>query len=248
MMNWSSVFGLKQDIVMKDYSIIGTDIHSHLLPGLDDGSSSMEESLEMIRGMQELGYKKLIITPHIMEGFAMNSPMGILTGLAYLENAVKMAGLDITVNAGAEYMVSDEFELLLNSGDLISFSDKHILLELSTYAPHYNFKSILFKLHVAGYTVILAHPERYSYWFNDLNVFEELQASGVLLQVNTLSFTGYYSGNVRRNAEILADAGMIDLLGTDMHHPASLPFFKEALYKKPVQKLLASGNLKNSLL
>ena len=95
---------------------------------------------------------------------------------------------------------------------------------------------------------MLAHAERYAYWFHDLNVFEELQSGGVLLQVNILSFTSHYSPSIRKNAEILADAGMIDLLGSDLHHCISLPLFRDALQKKSLQKLLASGKLKNSSL
>lgn len=247
-MDWPSVFGHKQDPEFQDFSTLVTDLHSHMIPGLDDGSASIAESLEMIRGMVDLGYRRLITTPHVMAGFAENSSNTILPGYKALQQAIKNAGIEVELFAAAEYMVNDELEDLVKKRDLLTFSNNHVLLELSPYFPHPNFKSMLFDLNVAGYTVVLAHVERYAYWFDDLGFIEELKSGGVLIQTNIVSFAGYYSPIYRKHAEILADAGLIDILGSDLHRPGTLPLFKEALHKKSVQKLLGSGILKNCFL
>ncbi|MHC1705894.1 MAG: tyrosine-protein phosphatase [Bacteroidales bacterium] len=247
-MTWTSLMGHQNPPEFGDFSSLLTDIHSHILPGLDDGAQSLQDSLEMIRGMASLGFKKLILTPHVMSGFADNSSQTIISALFLLQETLKGENIEMELEAGAEYMVNDELEPKILSGDLLSFSNKHILLELSTYVPHARLKDMLFELNVAGFNVILAHPERYSYWYHDFAVFESLRAGGVLFQVNTLSFSGYYNPQYRKCAEALAEAGMIDFLGSDLHRTYTLPHYREALLKKTVQKLLGSGVLKNHLL
>lgn len=243
-MSWNSLFG-RQESGYPDFSMLETDIHSHLIPGLDDGAQTLKDSMEMIRGLSRLGYKKLITTPHIMTGFAENTPATIQAGLAGLQQEIAREGIDIQVYAGAEYMIEDELPAKIDKEEIISFGNKQVLLEMSPYFPHPDYKSMFFNLQIKGYSVILAHAERYHYWFHDFSVFEELKTGGVLLQVNVLSFTGYYNPLFRKNAEKLAEAGMIDLLGTDLHRPSGLLKVAEASQNKYVMHLINSGVLKN---
>ncbi len=243
----SSWFSQKQSSDYQDFSILGTDIHSHILPGMDDGSRSMAQSLEMVQGMVDLGFKKLILTPHVMEGYTDYAPSTILQARDKLQSALDSEGIQIVIEAGAEYMISDDFEEKIKEGEMLTFNGKHILIELSTFSPHPKLKNMLFDLSYKGYTVIVAHIERYTYWFDNLEIFRELQAGGSLLQVNILSLGGYYNPLYKKNAELLAEENLIDILGSDLHHPISIPLYKESLKRKSVQDLMTSGILKNSL-
>lgn len=245
---WNSVFSDKSDLLFQDFSSLNTDVHSHLIAGIDDGSANLEESTEMVRGLSRLGYRKLITTPHIMTDFYGNTPELIKKGLIELQQAVDQEGIPVIVKAAAEYMIDDEFENKLKEGNLMTFGDNYLLIELSTFTPHPNLKTILFDLQIAGYTTVLAHAERYTYWYNEPEHFRDFKDRDILIQVNTLSFSGYYSRLLRLGAEKLANAGMIDLLGSDLHKPAALPALKKAVKERYVQKLMDSGKLLNSSL
>jgi protein-tyrosine phosphatase len=178
-------------------------MHSHLIPGIDDGVKTVEESLELIRHFHRMGFKKLITTPHIQAEYYRNTPEIILAGLERVRAAIEKEAIPVSIEAAAEYLLDDGFEDKLNSGRLMSFSDKYILLEMSYFSPHPELKSIIFKLQVEGYKVILAHPERYTYWFNDFGKYEDLRDRGVYFQLNTVSLAGYYPDPVKKFAEKL---------------------------------------------
>lgn len=223
-------------------------MHSHFIPGIDDGSQSMEDSLQMIRRMHQLGFNKLITTPHIQSEFYKNTPQIILAGMERLRDAISTEGIPVQVDAAAEYLLDDGFEEKLNSGDLLSFSDKYILVEMSYYSPHPNLKTFIFNLQVEGYKVILAHPERYTYWFNDFAKYEELKERGIFFQLNTVSLTGYYPDPVRKFSEKLIDKEMIDFLGSDMHNMRYMDAFERSLKEKALSKIVNSGKLLNGIL
>ena len=231
-----------------DYSILKVDLHSHLIPGLDDGSSNIEESIEMVRRFHKLGFEKLITTPHIMNDYYRNTPDRIKDGLQELRKAVEEAGIPISIEAAAEYMIDDGFEKKLSMGNLLTIGDKYLLIELSTFTPHPNLHTILFNLQLEGYKIILAHAERYSYWYKDFTQYENLKHREMYFQVNTLSFGGFYNPGYRKMAEKLSDAGLIDFLGSDMHHLSALTLMEKSAYEKHVVKLINSGNLLNNKL
>lgn len=230
------------------WASLGTDLHSHLIPGIDDGAEDLDQSMAMIEGMQRLGFRKLITTPHVMMDSYKNNAQSILTGLEKVQQAIREKAWDIQVEASAEYMVDDGFETLVKSGNLLCFHGKHLLIELSTFMPHPNLKSILFQLQLDGYTVVLGHAERYSYWYKAFHEFEDLKNREVLFQVNTLSFGGFYNPDYKKTAEKMAGLGMIDFLGSDMHRPAQEGALARCRQLPVVQRLMDSGKLLNSQL
>jgi len=231
-----------------DISVLKTDMHSHLIPGIDDGASTIEESLNLIRKMKECGFSKIITTPHIMSDNFKNNPEIILSGLEVLRKAVKAEGIDIEIEAAAEYFIDDGFEKLFQNNELLTFGDNYLLVELSYFYFYNGFFSLLFELNVAGYKVILAHPERYSYFHDKYDIYEEMKNRGLYFQLNTISLSGYYSKKVQKTAEKLIDLGFIDFAGSDIHNIDYFLNFKKTLHNIYLEKLINSGKLKNNLL
>ncbi len=231
-----------------DISALVTDMHSHLVPGIDDGSPDMTTSVELIREMSNLGYKKLITTPHIMIDFYKNTPEIIEKGLEGVREQLQRKKIDIEIVGAAEYLIDDGFKILLKENKIMTFSHKHVLVELSYFGvPPYLYE-LSFDMQVKGYKIILAHPERYLFWHNDMYKYQELKHRGFLFQLNITSLTGHYSEEVRKMAQKLIDANMIDLIGSDLHNFHYLNLLKKSLYEPYLDKLLQSGNIKNHLL
>lgn len=194
------------------------DLHSHLIPGIDDGAKDLEDSLRMLRTLQDLGYRKAITTPHIMGDFYKNTPETILGGLEEVRAAMAdEEDLTIELEAAAEYYLDEWFPEKLEAGNLLTFGENYLLVETNyTNRPH-NLDQMLFDIQVQGYQPILAHPERYIYLYPDFEKVKELTEKGVLLQVNLMSFIGYYSPEARMCVEKLATWGLIHFIGTDIH-------------------------------
>jgi len=244
----SNIFGGSNGKNNVDLSVVKTDFHSHLIPGLDDGSKSMQESLSLIQRLSELGYKKLITTPHVQTDFFKNTPKIINKGILELQNAVKEANITIEIEAAGEYMIDYGFDDKLKNGDLLTFSDGYLLIELSYFTPPENLNAILFDLNVEKYKIILAHPERYSYWHDDFKKFEDIKDRDVKFQMNVISLSGHYDKNVKKMAEKMIDADMIDFIGSDMHNANYMTYFENSLSNKHLEKLVNSGKLLNSSL
>jgi len=228
-----------------DLNLLGVDMHSHLIPGIDDGAQNMDEALEMIGELHLAGYKKLIVTPHIQNEFFKNTPEIINSGLAKLREAVAKIGIPIALKAAAEYLVDDGFEDKIKKGNLLAFGDNYLLIELSYFNPHPNIKEIIFNLQVDGYKVILAHPERYSYWFTDFSKFEELKDRNVYFQINLISLARHYPDPVKKTTEMLIDKNMVEFVGTDIHNQHYMNSFQNARLLKYFDILLKSGKLLN---
>lgn len=233
---------LTHPLSLKDLQV---DLHSHLIPAIDDGVNSFEEALALITRLKELGIKKIITTPHIKQDYYRNTPEIIMRGQDSLKHFVEQAGIEIEIEAAAEYLIDDGFEEKLKAGNLMTFGDKYVLVELSYYDPHPNLSSILFNLQIEGYNIILAHPERYTYWYNDFRKFEELKNRGVFFQLNIISLGGSLSSPQQKFIDKLISAGMIEFLGTDMHNMMSLERLEMCLYTKTLEKLLKSGKILN---
>ncbi|MDY0137979.1 MAG: CpsB/CapC family capsule biosynthesis tyrosine phosphatase, partial [Thiomicrospira sp.] len=181
---FGNLFKASSNASKADMSAIGTDMHSHLIPGIDDGSDSLETSIELIKGMQALGYKKLITTPHIQGEFYRNTPEIILSGLKRVQRELAKQHINIGLQAAAEYLIDDKFEEKYKSGELLTFGKKHLLVEFSYFNEHPRWRDFFFDLQIAGYNIILAHPERYSYFFREFGKYEEIKDRGVLFQIN----------------------------------------------------------------
>lgn len=231
---------------LADFSAIAVDMHSHLIPGIDDGARSLDDSLALIRKMHELGYRKLVTTPHIQQEYYRNTPEIIRSGMGSVREALRKENIPVEIEAAAEYLIDDGFEDKAAAGELMTFGDKHVLVELSYFNPHPNLKTFLFNLQIDGYKVILAHPERYTYWFDDFAKFEDLKDRGVFFQVNLVSLAGYYPDPVKKFAEKLIDRGMVDFVGSDMHNMNYMAALEKSLKERSLARLLESGRLLNS--
>ncbi len=213
-----------------DLSFIGVDMHSHLLPGIDDGLKELEESVAFIKVLQKFGYKKLICTPHILSDLYPNTPQTILPKLKLVRDALKKEGVDMQVEAAAEYMVDHDFaELIAKTPkeELLTINGKYILIEMSYLSPSPNIDQVIFDLRMMGLIPIIAHPERYNYYHHHFEEYERFRELGCKLQVNLLSLSGGYGPHVKKTAEKLLKNQLVDFLGTDMHHDRHLSMLKQ---------------------
>lgn len=232
-----------------DFSLLKTDMHSHLIPGIDDGSPDMATSLHLVKGMAALGYSKLITTPHIMWDMYKNTREGILEKLELLRSAVKEQGLNIEIHAGAEYFLDEHVEQLVkNNEPLLTVSGSMVLTEFSLAFPSHSLKDILFDMQMQGYQPIIAHPERYIYLEHNKDFYDELKDIGCLFQLNLLSLGNYYGRSVHELANYLIKKGYYDLIGTDLHHTRHLEGLNNSSLTIPLKKLLESGKIKNDKL
>lgn len=242
---WGSLFSSKPKEPeyphVHDFSAVLTDIHSHLIPGIDDGVKNIEESLEMIRGFYNLGFRKLVTTPHIMSDYFKNTPEIILRGLEQVKAAVEDAGIPIQLHAAAEYYL-DEFLLAkIKDESVLCIGNNLLLFEISYINPPDNLLSIVFEMNVHKYRPLLAHPERYNYWYQKFEEYYRLKEAGVLFQLNINSLTGYYGSQSKKTAERLIDEKMIDFIGSDLHGQRHLDALRKVVHEKYFQKLMAQG-------
>jgi protein-tyrosine phosphatase len=215
-----------------DWSFLGADMHSHFIPGIDDGAPTMEASIELVRGMVEMGYTTLVTTPHVMVDFYPNTTEKILDGLGVLRNALQAEGIGIEVRAAAEYFIDEYFTERLAKRDLLPIVDQQVLVEFSMYSEPPMLKEVLFKMMTMGYRPIMAHPERYNYYHNHLDTYLEFKDRGCLFQLNALSVSGYYGKGVQRVAEELLQRGMYDYCGSDVHHDRHIAGMKAMMKNK----------------
>jgi tyrosine-protein phosphatase YwqE len=242
-------FGKKKTPPTIDLSWLGTDMHSHLIPGIDDGAPDMATSLEMIKGLQTLGYKKLITTPHVLWDVYPNTTEQITEGLALLKNAVLEEGIEIDLQAAAEYFIDEHFEeVLKNNIPLLPLSGNKVLVEFSMIMAPMDLEQLLFEMQIQGYQPVIAHPERYIYLTNRKSFFDDLKNSGCLFQLNLLSLTGYYGRSVQELAEYLCKKDYYSLAGTDLHNSHHLAGLQKLSASPLLSRLKESGLLKNDLL
>ena len=237
-----------EDVPGINFSRIKTDLHSHLIPGIDDGAQDMEESIALIKKMMELGFTKMITTPHIMADFYRNTSDSILTGLDLLREELNSREINVEIDAAAEYYLDETFENKLNKGDILTLGDKYVLFELSFVNYPQNLFEIIDKILQKGYTPLLAHPERYSYLSVSIENYERLKAAGCYLQLNTLSLTGHY-GKVSQNiAEQMIDHYQVDFLGSDLHRMKHAEGLLKSLSMPYMIRLLTDYQLQNEML
>jgi tyrosine-protein phosphatase YwqE len=229
-----------------DYSSLMVDMHSHVLPGIDDGAKTLEESVALVKKMMALGIKKIIATPHIMSDYYKNTAETINSALKILKSELEKEKIDIVVEAAAEHYFDETFEDLVNNRKLMVMGDNYVLFEFSFISKPPNAIPVIQKLKDLGYKPILAHPERYPYM--DLEQFKTLHDWGLSFQMNTISLTGYYGKEVKKMAENLVDHELIDFISSDMHHLRHAEAFKQALRMPYLEKLLFDYPLKNIML
>ncbi len=229
--------------------VLEIDLHSHLIPGIDDGAKDLADSLALVRGLADLGYRKCITTPHIMSDAFRNTPEIILGGLETLREALKDEGIEVEIEAAAEYYLDEAFLEKIESEELMSFGGekKYVLFETSYVAKPMSLEGTIFKLKAKGYTPVLAHPERYQYFWElkDVTPIAELRERGALMQVNLTSFAGTRGKRASWIAESMVKHDLVDFVGTDIHRTAQLEALRRSTGNRALQELLEGGKLLN---
>lgn len=233
-MGFFSRFSSKQNAPLHK---LKADMHSHLLPGIDDGSKDIDHTIGMLRKFVELGYEKLILTPHVMTGVYNNTTEIILGKLEEVKQVIKELEIPIIIEASAEYYLDETFLEKIKSKDLLPFHGNHILFECSFRDEPRALEQAVFELQTKGYQPVLAHFERYIYYHGSIEKAKQLRAQGVLIQANLNSFTGHYGPQVLKQAELLLKNRLIDYAGSDCHRIEHLQILEQNLGKKSFHKL-----------
>ena len=204
------------------------DIHNHILPGIDDGAKTVEESIELIKGFGEFGVTDFICTPHIMENYYPNTPETINSSLAILKNGLKMNNLDrVKVRIAAEHMIDSGFEKKLEENKIMPLQKKYLLVEMSFLQASINFDESIEKISEKDIFPILAHPERYIYLQDNIGNYKRFKTKGMLLQLNMLSLGDFYGKDVQRVALELIKENTIDFIASDVHNKSQLKSLKK---------------------
>lgn len=195
-----------------------TDIHCHVIPGIDDGAPNASTAADLIERMQSWGISRIIASPHVTQTTFENSSATIEPALDRLKTELKTRGIDIEISHSAEYRLDSLFAERLRNNELMLLPNDHILIENSFLQEPWDLDQIVFDLQVKGLVPILAHPERYSYYYPRRNRYEELHKSGLNFQINLLSLAGAYGEMEKKTAEYLISKGFVDFIGTDLHN------------------------------
>lgn len=228
----------------KQFFFYEHDMHSHILPGLDDGVKTIEESIAIVKKMLALGVKRFSFTPHISFPSPMNTPEIIRERLDLLINSLKKEGIYLDADVGAEYKVGEYMLELIERDTLASFRDRKVLIEHSFVSPSPSFEEVVFRLQEREYHPVLAHPERYPFYAGAiLERVKALKERGCQMQVNLLSFVGFYGKEAQKGALILADAGAIDYLSGDIHSYRQVEHLEKFVKSKHSAHLFKCMNL-----
>ena len=242
------LFFKKKEIPLVDFFPKNfVDIHSHVLPGIDDGAKDLNTSIELIQKMSSYGIKNFITTPHVLGDVYPNTTEIINNTLKLVqEELLKRNVTDVSIRAAAEYMMDEQFSVLLKKNELLTLKDNFILVEMSYFSPPMNLYDILFEIQLKGYKPILAHPERYGSYHNNFESYYKLKKAGCLFQLNLLSLTEQYGKPVQNTTNTLLKANLYDFVGTDTHHVHHLDLLKKVGTKKNLEKikLLLDNNKK----
>lgn len=250
---FSKLFGTKEKSEsnireLGKLNFLEVDMHNHLLPSIDDGSQSVEQSLKLIKGISDLGLSKFICTPHIMEGVHPNTKSTINNAHTQLSSALTDAGSKIEIFAAAEHMIDDGLSTLISKDNLCVMPGGYVLIEMSYLSESRALFQTIFDIQSLGYKPILAHPERYNYYHMNFDMYKQIKNAGCLLQLNLLSISRYYGVDVKATALTLIKSGMYDFVGTDLHHEKHLNALQNIVMKYPLRDLLKPCTILNATL
>lgn len=213
------------------------DIHSHLLPGIDDGAQTFEETLGLVQALQCFGVSQFITTPHTMCHVWENTKESILSLKDQTIFELEKKEIRVPFRAASEYLMDDQFVKLFQTGQLLTLKDNYVLVEMFYMNAPMQLYNILFDLQVAGYIPVLAHPERYTFYHNNFEEYAKLKRVGCLFQLNLLAVVGYYGKSITTIAEQLLQKGMYDFVGSDVHHSKHIASFDEKVKLKELTAL-----------
>jgi tyrosine-protein phosphatase YwqE len=231
----------EKKIYLADYLHGLVDIHNHIIPGLDDGAKTVDESIALINGFADMGVTYFRCTPHIMHNHYDNTSETIKIAHKALLAGMEKNGLsDITLHCAAEHMIDDNFENILEEKQIMPLNKEYLLIEMSYLQPSFNFDLAVNKIAQHKYFPILAHPERYMYYHSKYGKYPSMKSNGILFQLNLLSLSAAsYGSDVQKIAEKLLKDDLIDFVGTDVHNARQLNLLKEIrLSKQMVNRLL----------
>lgn len=219
-----------------------TDIHCHLLPGVDDGSHTEEESFLLLERLEKVDIRRIVFTPHVMADLPANHASFLRE--RFLDFKQLYRG-KVELALGAEYMLDEKFRGHLTGG-LLCYADRHVLVETSYLSAPLDFQSLLYEIMMKGYMPVLAHPERYSYMSEKDHA--ALKDKGYKFQLNLLSLSGYYGKAPRLCSERLLKKGMYDFAGSDIHNERQVKMLEGVIMKRGWEKELKRLKENNEML
>lgn len=212
-----------------------TDIHSHILYGLDDGAKSLNDTEDLLRSLKSFGFKQFVTTPHTTPLVWENTKGGILNQYEKVKTELNVS-TDV-LRVASEYLMDDSFLKRLEQEKLLTLKEEYVLVEMSYINPPIQLYEIIMQLLSQGYIPVLAHPERYNFYKNDYNSFKKLKNAGCLFQMNLLSSVGYYGGDITQIADYLLKEKMYDFVGSDVHHQRHIQAFSAEVQLKQIEEL-----------
>lgn len=222
------------------------DIHSHLLPGIDDGSKDNKNTVTLINNLKGYGFSQFVTTPHVLPGVWNNTSNDIIKNLSTTKAMLTDEGIDNPFTAAAEYLMDEIFLKSLKTEPLLTIKDNYVLVEMSYLNAPIQLYDILYELQLEGYKPILAHPERYLFLHFKYEEYKKLKKMGCLFQINLLSTTGYYGKPVLEICRKLLEDNMVDFTGSDTHHERHTAAYKNPVLIKKTETLEKA--LKNNTL
>lgn len=235
------MFGLFKKKEQPAPLLFSTDIHCHIVPGIDDGSPDASTSAELISRMMAWGIRRIIASPHVTMDTFENTPATIAPALKSLKEELTARDIDIDISHSAEYRIDEFFMKQMQEGNIVPLPGNYLLVENSFIQEPWGLDKLLFDLKVKGYRPILAHPERYHYYHGRRQRYTELHSTGTLFQINLLSLAGYYGSSERSMASWLVENGLVDFIGTDLHNHRHADHIERYLASKDYRRLASSG-------
>jgi tyrosine-protein phosphatase YwqE len=216
------------------------DIHSHILPGIDDGSENLAQSTDLLNRLNSMGFSKCIVTPHTLPEIWENTSEGITATFNSTKLQLEEPLNNMLYRAASEYMINESFLQRLQTEPLLTLKDNYVLIEMSYLNPPLALKEIIFEIQLKGYQPLLAHPERYLFYHNNTKMYETLKKLEVQFQLNLLSTVGYYGNAVGKTADFLLKGNLIDFVGSDVHHLRHVNAFENKIIVKSEKQLRAA--------
>jgi tyrosine-protein phosphatase YwqE len=242
------IFSFFEKKKLLDVKSLKVDLHSHLIPSIDDGAKDIDESISLIKSLYSLGYQKLITTPHIMSDAYKNDTNIINQGLNLINDRLIQENIDIDIDIAAEYYLDDGFFDKLENSQILSINGKYLLFETSYIFKPIQLEDMIFAISSTGYIPLMAHPERYCYIKDMKHEYTRFKDLGVMFQVNINSFGRYYGKDAYAKALFLSKEGMIDFLGSDTHHIKQTQILKKVLHSKEYKEIFKNNQILNDTL
>lgn len=230
----------QKKIYLVDYLHGLVDMHNHILPGIDDGAKTVDDSMGLLKGFGEIGVSHFICTPHIMHNHYDNTPKIIKEAHSTLVTALEKTDLShVSIDYAAEHMIDDNFETILENGQVIALKDSYLLIEMSYLQPSLNFDIAVERMAKLRYFPVLAHPERYMYFHQKYGTYAKMRSNGIQFQLNLLSLTPEsYGSGIQKMAVRLLQDNLINYVGSDIHNIRQLELLKEIKLQSKVLNLL----------